>query len=50
MEHQDYHTTITINQTANEAFTAINSVSKWWTEKLEGSSEKLNDVFTVDWE
>ena len=48
MENQDYHATIAINQTANEAFTAINSVSKWWTEKLEGSSEKLNDVFTLD--
>ena len=48
MENQDYHATITVSQTANEAFTAINSVSKWWTEKLEGSSEKLNDVFTVD--
>jgi len=48
MENHDYHAAITVSQTANEAFTAINSVSKWWTEKLEGSSEKLNDIFTVD--
>jgi len=48
MENQDYHATIMVSQAVNEAFTAINSVSKWWTEKLEGSSEKLNDVFTVD--
>lgn len=48
MENQDYHAAIMVSQTTNEAFTAINSVSKWWTEKLEGSSKKLNDVFTVD--
>ena len=48
MENQDYHATIMVSQAANEVFTAINSVPKWWTEKLEGSSGKLNDVFTVD--
>ena len=48
MENQDYHATLAVSQTAHETFTAINSVSKWWTEKLEGSSQKLNDIFTVD--
>ena len=47
MQEQDYHTSITVDATAQEAFESINSVSKWWTENLEGSSQKLNDEFTV---
>ena len=47
MKKQDYTTTITVNATAQKAFNSINSVSKWWTENLEGSSQKLNDEFTV---
>src|SRR5882762_7906417 len=47
MKEQDYHTSITVDATAHEAFNCINSVTKWWTENLEGSSQKLNDEFTV---
>jgi len=47
MKKQDYTTTITVNASAQEAFKSINNVSKWWTEDMEGSSQKLNDVFTV---
>ena len=47
MKEQDYHTSITVDATAHEAFESINSVSQWWTENLEGSSQKLNDEFTV---
>ena len=47
MKEQDYHTSIAVDATAHEAFKSINSVSKWWTENLEGSSQKLNDEFTV---
>ncbi|PSL46507.1 hypothetical protein CLV51_103487 [Chitinophaga niastensis] len=47
MKTQDYNEIITVNATAQEAFESINSVSKWWTENLEGSSQKLNDEFTV---
>ena len=47
MKNQDYHTSITVNATPQEAFKSINSVTKWWTENLEGSSQKLNDEFTV---
>ena len=47
MKEQDYHTSITVDATAHEAFESINSVTKWWTENLEGSSQKLNDEFTV---
>ena len=47
MKEQDYHTSIAVDVTAHEAFNCINSVTKWWTENLEGSSQKLNDEFTV---
>ncbi len=47
MKEQDYNVSITVNATTQEAFKSINSVSKWWTENLEGSSQKLNDEFTV---
>ena len=47
MEQQNYTTSITVKATAHEAFNYINQVTKWWTENLEGRSEKLNDVFTV---
>jgi hypothetical protein len=47
MKKQDYTTSITVDASAQEAFESINSVSKWWTEDLEGSSQKLDDVFTV---
>jgi hypothetical protein len=48
MENQNYNATITVSQSATEVFKSINSVSKWWTENLEGDSENLNGVFTVD--
>ena len=47
MKEENYHTSIAVDATAHEAFKSINSVSKWWTENLEGSSQKLNDEFTV---
>jgi hypothetical protein len=47
MKEQDYHTSIPVDATAHDAFNCINRVTKWWTENLEGSSQKLNDEFTV---
>ena len=49
MKKQDYATSILVKATANNAFKSINQVTAWWTENLEGSSEKLNDVFTLRW-
>ena len=45
MKEQDYHISITVDATAHEAFNCINSVTKCWTENLEGSSQKLDDEF-----
>jgi activator of Hsp90 ATPase-like protein len=47
MKEQDYQSTITVDASPHKAFESINSVTKWWTENLEGSSQKLNDEFTV---
>ena len=47
MKKQDYTASILVKATANKAFKSINHVTAWWTENLEGSSEKQNDVFTI---
>ena len=47
MKKQDYSVSITVDATAEEVFKSINSVSKWWTDDLEGHSQKLNDEFAV---
>jgi hypothetical protein len=47
MSSSDYTATISVNKTPKEAFNAINNVRGWWTENLEGGTEKLGDEFTV---
>ena len=47
MKEENYHVTLTVNTSAKEVFKSINDVTKWWTEDLKGSSQKLNDEFTV---
>jgi len=47
MKTQDYSTTITVDAIPDQAFRSINNVSRWWTENLEGSAQKLNDEFSV---
>ena len=46
-KEQDYHVSISVNATAQEAFKCINNVTEWWTKIFEGHSEKLDDIFTV---
>lgn len=47
MSKQDYTVSITVDALPQEAFDSINDVTKWWTENLEGHSQKLDDEFTV---
>jgi len=47
MKSQNYHTSIYVNATTQQAFDAINNVTGWWTENLEGNSRQLNDEFSV---
>lgn len=47
MNKQDYTATLAVDVAAMEIFKSINDVAKWWTPDLQGSSQKLNDMFTV---
>ena len=45
MTLQDYSTTILVDQTPAEVFHAVTNVRGWWSEEVEGGTQKLNDVF-----
>lgn len=46
MNNQDFTTTISVDQTPEEAFNAINNVRGWWSENIEGSTDKLGAEWT----
>ncbi len=48
MEKKNFHRTITVNASAEEAMKKINQVNLWWAKKVKGKTEKLDDKFTVD--
>jgi len=47
MNQQNYQCSIAADFKPTEAFEAINQVNEWWVRDIEGSAEKLNDIFTV---
>jgi hypothetical protein len=47
MRDQSYAIVFTVDQSPEEVFDAINNVDGWWTENMEGGSQKLNDEFEV---
>jgi len=44
---QDYHSNITANITAKEAFDKISRVPEWWTKNFKGKTQMPGDAFTV---
>jgi len=50
MTAPDFTTTILVDQTPTAAFNAINNPRAWWSEEIEGGTNKLNDVFKYHFE
>jgi predicted phosphohydrolase len=50
MNTPGFTTTLLVDQTAEAVFNAINNVRGWWSEEIEGGTEKLNDVFDYHYE
>jgi len=44
---KDFSTTFTTDRAPAEVFSAINRVTEWWIDEIEGHSGKLHDEFSV---
>jgi hypothetical protein len=50
MTPQDFTTTILTDQTPEEVYNAINNVRGWWSEEIDGSTDRLNAEFNYHFE
>jgi hypothetical protein len=47
MENKNYHKTIMVDASPEEAMKKISQVNLWWKKDFKGSAKKLNDTFTI---
>lgn len=45
MSEQDYTTSFTVDQSPEELFAAVNNVRGWWSEEIEGDTDRLGAEF-----
>jgi hypothetical protein len=45
MNNQNYTTSIEVDQSPEEVFNAINNIRGWWSENVEGATDKLGSIF-----
>lgn len=50
MNNQNFTTTILIDNSPEKVFNAINNVRSWWSEEIEGSTNKLNDEWNYHYQ
>jgi hypothetical protein len=48
MTNSNFHRTISVHASAEEAMKKISEVNKWWAKNFKGNAEKLNDRLRVD--
>lgn len=50
MKDKDFTMALLVDQTPKQSFDAINIVRRWWSEEIEGKTDKLNEVFTYHYQ
>ena len=46
MDNRNFSTTVMVDQSPKEVFNAVNNVRGWWSEEIEGNTDKLDEEFT----
>ena len=50
MKNEDFATTIVVDATAQKVFDAVNNVRGWWSENIEGDTDRTNGEFEYHYE